>query len=332
MTFETAKSIIDRDINDENFDEYEFDLFGGEPFLEFDLICRIVDYIVTTYPRKEIVFLATTNGTLVHGKIKEWLKEHSKFFYCALSIDGTKKMHDLNRSGSYDLIDIDFFARTWPTQAMKMTISAQTLPYLAEGVIFMHENHYAFNCNLAFDIDWSDPSNVLVIEAELTKLIDYYLAHPDVKPCDLLSVAIYIVASVDLSSGFRQCGAGIEMSAYDVDGSLYPCQFFMPLSLGEDRSRAAREITFCNEINRTMFEEPCRSCKALHICHTCYGSNYEATGNIFKKDENWCKLQKIIFKANAYFAWKKYQNGVLDCSEEKRPYVLKAIQILLNDF
>lgn len=43
-------------------------------------------------------------------------------------------MHNLNRSNSYNDIDVDFFRKTWPTQAIKMTISAETLPMLADGI------------------------------------------------------------------------------------------------------------------------------------------------------------------------------------------------------
>ena len=137
MDFPLVKKILDEALNDdENFDEYEIDFFGGEPFLKFDLIREAVYYARTTYPEKMMVFMATTNGTLVHGEIKEWLKTHSEIFVCGLSLDGTKRMHDINRSNSFDKIDVDFFAKTWPNQAMKMTISAETLPLHSEMIFF----------------------------------------------------------------------------------------------------------------------------------------------------------------------------------------------------
>ena len=111
-SFETAKNSIDESINDDRFDEYEFDLFGGEPFLDFELVKQIVEYVITAYPTKKVVFMATTNGTLVHGEIKKWLKDHSKIFVCSISMDGTREMHNINRTNSFDKIDFDFFAKT----------------------------------------------------------------------------------------------------------------------------------------------------------------------------------------------------------------------------
>lgn len=332
MTPEMATAILDRELNDDRFDEYEIDFFGGEPLLEFDLIQYVVRYVANVYPDKLLVFMVTTNGTLVHGEIKEWLRRHADIMVCALSLDGTKRMHDINRCNSFDAIDVDFFAQTWPKQEMKMTVSAETLPFLSEGVIFMHEHGYRFSANLAFDIDWSDPDNEALLERELMLLIEYYLAHPDVQPCSFLDVRISTVAAANPEEGFRQCGAGVEMFSYDVDGKGYPCQFFMPLSIGAERAKVAEQLVFPEEIHRADFGGECRNCKALRICHTCYGSNYAATGNMLMKDPGWCKLQKIIFRANAYYRFRRLKAGILDCTEEEKPYLLKSIQILLEDF
>ena len=124
MDFDTAKNIIDKEIqNREMFEGFEFDLFGGEPFLEFELIKQITEYVcekLCGYPHT--IFL-TTNGTLVHGEIQKWLLKHKDCVVCGLSLDGTREMHNINRSNSFDKIDIDFFAQNYPMQDNKMTIS-----------------------------------------------------------------------------------------------------------------------------------------------------------------------------------------------------------------
>ena len=46
MSFETAKQIIDSEIrNIDGYDEILFELFGGEPFSNFELIKSIVSYL-----------------------------------------------------------------------------------------------------------------------------------------------------------------------------------------------------------------------------------------------------------------------------------------------
>ena len=110
MSVETAKSIVDYELkNFADFEGIEFDLFGGEPFLAFDLVREITDYICSKKGDIPCTVFATTNGTLVHGEVQDWLREHVGCFICGLSLDGTRDMHNVNRSNSYDDIDLDFF-------------------------------------------------------------------------------------------------------------------------------------------------------------------------------------------------------------------------------
>lgn len=46
MSVETAKKIIEKEINtNDEYPEIIFEFFGGEPFLEFDLIKELYEYI-----------------------------------------------------------------------------------------------------------------------------------------------------------------------------------------------------------------------------------------------------------------------------------------------
>lgn len=151
MSVETAKSIVDYELkNFADFEGIEFDLFGGEPFLAFDLVREITDYICSKKGDIPCTVFATTNGTLVHGEVQDWLREHVGCFICGLSLDGTRDMHNVNRSNSYDDIDLDFFLEMYPEQDVKMTVSRETLPHLAEGVIELHQKGFAVSCNLAY--------------------------------------------------------------------------------------------------------------------------------------------------------------------------------------
>lgn len=91
MSVETAKSIVDYELkNFADFEGIEFDLFGGEPFLAFDLVREITDYICSKKGDIPCTVFATTNGTLVHGEVQDWLREHVGCFICGLSLDGTR--------------------------------------------------------------------------------------------------------------------------------------------------------------------------------------------------------------------------------------------------
>ena len=58
-------------------------------------------------------------------------------------------------------------------------------------------------------------------------------------------------------------------------------------------------------------EAKCRECVVKTMCPTCYGSNYAATGDIYKKDDGLCILEKIIFYANACFLLRAWGAGHL---------------------
>ena len=326
ISFDIAKEIIDAELSGINPDEkIEFDLFGGEPFLEFDLIKQITEYICKIKGDKQCQIFATTNGTLVHGEIQKWLREHRCCFVCGLSLDGTREMHNINRSNSYDDIDTDFFRELYPDQDVKMTISKETLPNLADGVIDLHKKGFSVSCNLAYEIDWSSEENAILLNRELHKLIDYYLKNPDIIPCSMLDMSITNVGT-NGDEALRFCGAGISMRSYDVDGKVYPCQFFMPLSLGEEKSLKVKEIEFPTDIiSPELLEIKCRDCVIRSVCPNCFGANFASTGNIYKRDDNMCKLTKITLKARSYFRAKQWELGQLQGDPDEIQATLRAI-------
>lgn len=326
MSFATAKQIIDKELsNSSGVDEFEFDLFGGEPFLEFDLLKQITEYICEKKGDIPCTVFATTNGTLVHGEVQDWLKKHECCFVCGLSLDGTRDMHNKNRSNSYDDIDLEFFARQYPNQDIKMTISKETLPQLAEGVIDMHNKGFLVSCNLAYEIDWSDPENAIILDRELHKLIEYYLNNPNVEPCSMLEMSIENVG-LDENPAVRYCGAGKYMCSYDVEGFKYPCQFFMPLSLGEERANAASDIVLPGDyLPEDMLDPKCQGCVIRSVCPNCFGANYASTGSIYKRDDNMCRLTKIMIKARSYFKAKQWELGQLKEGSDNLQTLLRAI-------
>lgn len=331
MSFDTAKKIIDDETKRQDDSMIIFELFGGEPFLEFDLIKKIYSYIETKHLKQWLMF-ATTNGTLVHGDIQSWLTAHKSHFVCGLSLDGTREMHNANRSDSFDQIDLDFFVKTYPSQHVKMTISPETLPDLCAGVTFIHGKGFRINCNLAFGIDWSDARNAYLLERELLKLIDYYLKNPDIEPCSLLGINFdQLGYRRDDDTVRKWCGTGTHMHTYDVDGKCYPCQFFMPISAGKERAKELGSIAFDEKIPVSKLDEKCRNCVIADACPTCYGSNYVSTGNIYSKDDNYCALTKLTLRARSYFRAKQWELGRLDMSDERKHALLRAILLIQDE-
>ena len=332
MSFEMAKKILDQELRDTSLKKIEIDFMGGEPLLEFDLIKEIVEYARKTFDVKKINFFITTNGTILTECMRAWLKANTDILQIGLSLDGNKRMQDINRSNSFDKIDLSFFRDTYPLQSIKMTVSKETLPFLSEGVIFAHELGFSINCNLAYGIDWSDISNQEILCIQLNNLIDYYCAHPSIKPCSMLDIEKIYNVSVSEGKNYRVCGAGWSTIAYDIDGNKYPCQFFLPLSIGDEKAKASSLIKFHSEsISNENMCVDCLYCCLRNTCMTCYGANYATTGNIYQPDMNMCRLFKIQYKAIAYFAAKMFtESKITWIEEDKLPIILKSA-LLINE-
>ena len=225
-------------------------------------------------------------------------------------------------------IDLDFFARNYPDQPIKMTVSQETLPNLAEGVIYLHEKGFEVSCNLAYNIDWSKDNNKLILEEQLHILIDYYLEHPEITPCSMLDMGIETVAPGD-NRFFRFCGCGITVVAYDVDGTSYPCQMFMPLSCGLEKAECSLKIEFYpDRIPDDLMDDKCRKCVIQPSCPTCYGANYIKYGDIYIHDDNYCKLYKIIIKARSFFRAQQWNMKQMHMTEaEERALLTNIIRI-----
>ena len=328
MSFDIARKIIDKEIQSiKNPDEnIVIQFFGGEPLLEFELIREIYNYIAKLKIPNFNYCFTVTNGTLLTDEMKCWMIEHKQDFICGLSLDGTKEIHDYNRSNSYDLIDFNFFLEAWPAQKVKMTIAPDMLDKLSDGVIHCHELGFGVLCNLADGIDWPDESSD-ILKQQLYQLVEYYLAHPEKDICSILKMPLLHVGLVNREVFPKWCGAGDHIHAYDVDGNLFPCQLFMNIS-GTDI-----EIPSIKKIYSSKVLPPkCRDCVLYGCCPTCMGTNAVRKCNPFYHSDIECRNIKIQFWATSYLMYEKYKRGVLKLSESEEYTLLNGIYKVQNAF
>lgn len=301
MSFEVAKSVLDTTLSAYSPQTHVvIEIFGGEPFANFELIKQIDNYLCDTYGHLTISYETTTNGTLVHGEIQEWLRINKDKFFIALSLDGFREMHNLNRvfadgTGSYDSIDIDFFSKTWFGCPAKLTISHKTLPYMAEGIEYIHRMGFKCDATLSIGLDWNAEESLPILASELNKLVNYYVENPEIPLCTMLNMDFRLVFT-PFDKDYRFCGAGLEMTCYDAKGNAYPCQGFAPISIGEISENY-------KDFDQTKFRltdnNPCKKCQWLRLCPNCYAANLQSTGNIQQVDQNLCQFFKNCILASA---------------------------------
>lgn len=330
FSVETAKNTLEKTLSTTTSRGTLINFHGGEPFISFDKIKSLCEWAWSQNFPERFTFFATSNGTLIHGEIQEWLTKHKNQFIVGLSLDGTREMQNANRSNSYDKIDIDFFVKTWPRQGVKVTISPLTINTLAEGIKFIHNKGFRdIRANLAQMMEWDSKYENIYAE-QLNLLSQFYLEHPEIECCSLFHVPFHALKNHNIK---KWCAVGTDMEAVDVDGKKYPCHLFFPSVCGLEKAKNALNIDFSQFSNYTSKE--CMDCPFLAICPTCYGSNYIERGNISHRDMNLCKLEKKRFKIVSLFKYQQILNDINNLSalsveeRHKRLATLEGIEKIM---
>lgn len=269
-------------------------LHGGEPFLVFDAIKQLCESVWETPHLEKFRFHITTNGTLVHGEIQQWLREHKERISLKLSLDGAKESHNLNRSDSFDLIDIPFFLETWPNVRVNLTLTPKTIPFFSLNIRYLHS--MGFNnifVNFAMMEDWKSANMEKTFFQQLLILVRFYIVHSDIHPINLFRFDIS--RTLNGKTFYIPCNIGSKKSFDFETKDYYPCHMFFP---------SVCHIVIPDEIrtkdftNRTGLEEKsCTNCPFVNICRTCYAENYILRGSMAKRDMDICRYQKVAFIA-----------------------------------
>lgn len=261
---------------------------GGEPFLNFDVIKSVVEWMQNLDTNVRMEAYATTNGTELTEEMKDWLVAHRDILKVQLSYDGTLVQQQANRASR--AIDIDFFLATFPMQGVHVTISKQTLPQLSEGVLYILDKGTRCSTTLAIGTEWTDRDADIYLK-ELRNLADAYLTrYTDREPIPALNGSLHLIGSRNI--GKPTCRDCIDFLAYDVDGTAYPCHLFSPLVVGKERSISLSDFEKDDKLAQYGGRDDprCTDCPLCNWCPTCYGFNYHFTGSTGKRDHHICKM------------------------------------------
>lgn len=298
MDVERIEKQIERELRQksEPYEKFVINFHGGEPFLVFDKIRQIIDWADNVLADLDISYTTTTNGTVLNDEIRQWLVSNRKRFIPILSLDGPKEVHDRNRTGSFDKIDLDFFRSNWPLQGIKMTVSPNTVADLYDSFLYLHEIGFYPNPTLAKEVDWNLQEHLPIYAQQLKKLSEFYISHPTVPPGQLLNLPLHKFSEGFVSKGINSCGAGFDTIAFDINGNRYPCQAFIA-DLSKRYDKKEMDSVFC-ALSRNChlkISPKCEGCPIVNGCSSCYGMNYSNRGDMGAIDEVMCQFQKVTF-------------------------------------
>ena len=354
MTLEMAKDVVDYILDNRSFfkeDSVIWEFIGGEPFLEIDLIDNICDYIkIQMYKKNHHWFNSyrfnfSTNGINYHtDKVQSFIKKNWHHLSLGITIDGTKRKHDLNRiwktpkmvkellpepdeeHGSYDDVvrNIPLWLSQFPNAATKVTISSEDIPYIKESVLHLYSlGIHEVNINVVYEKVWRDGDDV-DFENQLVQLADeiidqgYYLNFA----CSFFSETIGKPMNVH-SDNRNWCGAG-RMLSVDAAGNFYPCTRFAQYSLRTKQARMIGNIKDGVDLNKVrpfivldrVLQSPheCIDCDVASGCGWCQGENYDVadTPTVYMRSTAICKMHKARVRANNYYWNKLYRKLELE--------------------
>lgn len=353
MTWEIGKQTIDYILNE--FSQSKgiiLDFIGGEPFLEIELIDRICDYFKVEAYKRDLAcfnnyrFNVSTNGINYNSlKVQEFICKNKKHVSIGITIDGTKRKHDLNRiwkgtnkeRGSYDDVvkNIPLWLEQIPNAETKVTISSADIPYIKESVLHLYSlGIHEVNINCVFEDVWKEGDDILFGE-QLIELADAIIDGGYYKDyvCSFFTEHIGKPMNMQLENQ-NWCGAG-KMLAVDAVGNFYPCMRFAKYSLrskdaliignvhdGIDKNKLRPFLT----LDRcTQSKQECIDCEVASGCAWCQGENYDAadTPTIYQRSTAICKMHKARVRANNYYWNKLYRKlekeGEREAFENNKP-------------
>jgi len=142
MDWATLRASIDFVLNSEAH-EAQLMFIGGEPLLEWPMLCRAVRHAgKRSPPGKQVKYAITTNGLLITEQVAAFLDKHE--FRIQLSFDGIVGAQDYRRKGTFAVMDrlldrlrkehMDLFE---DRLQVCITLIPPAIPYLGESVRYL---------------------------------------------------------------------------------------------------------------------------------------------------------------------------------------------------
>lgn len=292
--------------NAKDLDINKFELFGGEPLLEKNIVKELVLQLRYFCPNSFIQI--TTNGTLIDEELADFFTIQGNI-YLAISIDGNESFHNCNRpysdgSGSYknSIRGLSLIRKRNISYSVRATLPLGVFAYKEYAESFLKEGVYNFTIAKCYSntpnyFDITDYHAYAVTYQEyLTPLLDFF------RKSNILLPDIFKVLSDTLcdkiSTTTNRCGAGRNILGIDTDGYIYPCEILAGdkrTKLGNIRTSTIKDIqdsTIYHQIKNVKFAE-CASCWLSGKYMVCFKCNLDTNEDLSKVPISLCNVKKI---------------------------------------
>ncbi len=276
---------------------------GGEPLLAFENIKYLVNKLNTKLSDKKVVSYAmTTNATLLNEKIIEFLVR--EITDLTVSIDGDKKMNDINRLGRDGK---SYYERVYKNALLlnskfnnlriRMTVNHDNCKYLFNGTKKLIDDGFLLIVPGIdeFDNHWTD--NDFIIIKDQILMIKNYLK-------DKKKVTVSLCEKINISE-CSFCKVGENNRVILPDGNIYPCTLvggnkeFLIGNIYDDIDK--EKVSMIKKYNYEDYED-CLDCALYNVCT---GRRCKIINKIINQDyvypsEVNCTMNGILFELNGW--------------------------------
>lgn len=285
MTWNTAKLSVDflfEHSTDTN--EIFINFYGGEPFLNFDVIKKTVEYANRKFLIKKVNYAAITNGSMMSQQIIDFLIKND--FVLIISFDGNKETQNKHRKFAKTATDSFPVVYNNIQKIRKTNKNYFDRNVKFNAVKFLDENTkpiYDFFCN-----EFGKPKETInVINADI-RGIDYFYSELSISNISTESGYISdnpdreLERFIDTYNDKRiigdkwiyrsNCIPGAQHLLINTYGDFYPCERVPEvddakvgnLNSGFDYKKIYTLLNIHN-----ISSEKCRKCWAIRYCNMC---------------------------------------------------------------
>jgi len=348
--FEKNKGV--RDINKEKLDEWvshnAYDsmfIFGGEPLLNIDALCGLIDIIrenhILTKRKKEVLLRRTrsiiTNGTLIKQNLEK-IKKYDLELQISIDGPGDANSERVFPTGKPALEKIMEGIQLCIDNDIKFSVHGvickKTLKYFFETARWIFEIYKKTeglkialghmgknNFQIIFEEDYTDEDIDILIE-QFNKTAEWIYSLDDLTPEQKDE---FFINFFEKCGGV--CGIGTGLLAFDTEMNMYPCH---RLALIPDREKyqlgnamdinTLKNVDFFNSF--FMLKQKTYMYSAIHDNFRykgadnkwfmwCPGTNYQTSGNIYyqscKYNVMFAELQHVIKLLKVMYYTGKYK-------------------------
>ncbi len=322
MSEEVAFRAVDLAYAMDTSDGITFEFSGGEPFLRFALMRRLVDYMRNHPERRErpAYFSVQTNGTLLDEERVDWMRENG--IIVGLSLDGNPESHNRSRpqvngreSFTKVMHGIDLLQRAGIGFGVLVVLNRSNIDAVEPMIDFLVDNGIeSIKLNPvaflgtgrsgwdAFGITQGDA--ITYFQALAKRLVE---RDCNVFEANLFDMTRHLVSKQRHSRCIRgHCGAGDTFNAVSADGSIYPCGRATQspgLKLGSvlDDAKSLNACAAQNPVIQQIRErrpgtfEDCQTCLYQELCQAgCSAQAFERYGTVRHKTPE-CRFNKTMY-------------------------------------